>query len=301
MRIPAGYFIFNRSTKVAKILNKEELFENFLNTTIETFKIIDTTFNVEIFKDFFGVAEEETHSNSGRGIAFQHCRSSPAWTELNNLYDFAVEGILKGSSDGDPMERAAELVIGAAEMLSLITTENNGPCAEWDHVVALGDGRYGLDTGEDIEARKLALLAGIDQRTVRNAISANELDASKESGTVFISNKSAVRWLSSRRGYTPTRHISIEGRALASISSATELGAYLSTRRDSLNIALEDGKYPEIRLETIVEFEAGQFNFSLDDTYPLADFYQIDRGELLEAVMRSFYPNQFKALVERNC
>ena len=286
---------------MAKKFNKDELFEDFSRSTIEAFTLMEPLFGVNILTSFFGLGEEELNTPEGAEKATQLCRQSPAGVGLNELYDYSVNGILDDGSCPDPMDRAVEVVIGGAEILSLITTENSGPSEKWDQIVALGDGRYGLDIGEDIEIKKLALLADIDQRTVRNAVSAGELDAIKVSGSTVILNKSALKWLASRRGYTPTRFIAATDKILCNITSATELGAYLMQRRESLNLKLHVNTHPALNTKALSELELGQFTLSLDEVYQLADFYNLDSGELLETVMLTFYSEQFKTLIERNC
>ncbi len=281
---------------MAKKINKDEMFNDFLHSVVDVFTLIEDEFGVSLLTQTIGVSENEFLTPEGTKIARKSLKELQAWKSLSELYDYAIDGILHeyGGTGGE--DRATEIVIGSAEILSLVTSENHGPSQKWDNIVALGDGRFALDSGANVELNKLSLLAGVDQRTVRNAISAKEIDAVKISGTIYVTNNSAVKWLSSRRGYTPTRFICDSKKSLSTISSATELGSFLSDIREKLNHNKNETIPSVLSSDALSQIESGVFNLSLDCVFHMADFYQVERGDLLEAIMRIFFPEQLKAL-----
>ncbi|MYM41653.1 hypothetical protein [Duganella qianjiadongensis] len=210
---------------------------------------------------------------------------------MSNLFDYAVDGF------EPPDQDVVNTVLDGAEILSLLTTKNYEPASIWHRIVRLGDGRHAIDEGMEIELEKLALLANVDERTVRNAISNNILQARKIDGTVFIENASALQWLQGRRGYQPTRRIAETVQTLASIQTADELGAFLRERRLMLE---QNGA----GLHTISaknkrqrdEFENGRFYLNITLISPLAKYYQLDIGEFFACILRVQYEDELTAL-----
>ena len=281
----------NQSNKVSK----EVLFQNFFNTAIEVLDKFESCFEVTgVCDQFFGNTRtgpyDSFESDKHRLLAENKVRASRAWMTLSSLYDYAVDGV---AGDADP----TDIVIDGAEILSFITTENFHPMAEWEMIVARGDGRYCLDDGQDVYIEKLALLAEVDIRTVRNAISSGELSAEKRISAfpagIYIDNASAHRWLQSRRGYKPTVFHGEASKNINDVVSPSGFGAFLSARREDLGLNTGDGKLlplcPGIDANALAAIESGVFDLPLSAVNPLADFYQVDRKAFLNCVMRVFF------------
>lgn len=277
---------------MAKKFNKEDLFENYFNTAKDVFINFELVFEVEgVCEQLFGAHPDHDFNDEA---AKQRVRSSEAWQSLSHLYDYAVDGIRHDAKEPE------EIVLAGAEVISYVTTENQGPAEEWDQIVAQGDGRFGLDNGSDLSLEKLALLADVDERTVRNAISHGDLVAHKDDGILFIGNTSARNWLSGRRGFKPSRIPTDLGGDISQISTPIEFGAFLLAQRKTLGLDTIGNKvvmlHPSVDLKTIMDIEKGVFKLPLDTVFPLADFYQIDRKGFLDAVMRIFFAEQLRSL-----
>jgi hypothetical protein len=149
---------------------------------------------------------------------------------------------------------------------------------------------------------KLAFLAGVDVRTVRNAISAGELIGHKTDLGLSIDNASARSWLNGRRGFKPTVIVGEAINGLQAVSTPADFGAYLVARRNKLGLDGKDKKivvfHPGIDARAISEIEAGVFKLPINTAFPLADFYQLDRKEFLACVMRVFFGEQLSTLRE---
>lgn len=283
---------------MAKKINKEILFDNYFDTAVEVFSTFETVFNVDgVWSKIIGVDEKEQHGFSDYKVkqsAQDHVRSSGAWQQLSSLYDYAVDGIAS--------QHPVDIVTGGAVVLSFIRTENESPALEWEQIIAKGDGRLALDDGNFILLDKLALLADVDTRTVRNAISAGELIAEKTDGGLFIENTSARNWLSGRRGFKPTVMLNSKVEELNSISTPAEFGIFLTALRKKLGLDGNESKllvfHPNVDARAIMEIEQGVFKLPIDTVFPIADFYQLDRKELLSCVMRVFFSEQLSVLRE---
>jgi hypothetical protein len=276
-------------------VSKESLFDNYINTlaqVIPTFESVCKT--TGICRQILGTEDSFPYSDP---IEEQQIRDrveeSEAWKTLSKLYDYAVEGIQPDALDD------GSFVINSSEVLSLITTENYAPSASWHSIVRLGDGRHAIDAGMEIELDKLALLANATEQMVSNAINAGTLQARKIKGVVHVENTSARAWLRGRRGYQPTKRSFDTAVALAVIETREQLGTFLRERRLSL-----EGNGAGLR--TVVgrdrrdrdRLEDGWYSLSINSVFPLADYYQVDRGAFFACLMRVFFQDELDVLTQ---
>ena len=74
--------------------------------------------------------------------------------------------------------------------------------------------RLSLDMGEGLSLKDLAILADMNERSVRNALSASgeaQLRTTGSSDSEWVDNDEARRWLAMRRGFIPSRFEKISG------------------------------------------------------------------------------------------
>lgn len=224
-------------------------------------------------------------------------QATPFWQRLSALYDYAVEGISAPELDN------SYIVTEADEVVALLRGHGDGKVVqEWKDLVWMGDGRVGLDEGMALMVEKLALLAGVDVRTVRNAVSAGTLEAFKRDQTTYIDSASARRWLMGRKGFRPTV-IREADTSMVAIQTPGELAQFCRIARIRVSHvgheASDDNDlegYPGLTQEMLTKVEAGVFDMPLSAATVLADFYAIERGEFLQCVMRVFFPNELRAL-----
>jgi hypothetical protein len=275
---------------MAKTNNKENLFEDFFYAAKNSLAALEQQFKVTgVLDQVFGKDIEENIEQAQAKL-----RASRPWATLSSLYDYAIDGMDGGA---DPMD----IVIDGSDVLKLVSSENHWPSAEWEQIVAMADGRYALDEGMPVLLYKMALLANVDVRTVRNAVSAGELVSFKTDDEVKIENASARKWLHGRRGFKPTVTSNDAGHIrLETLDSPMDFGAYLVSQRKRLGLDSPDGKlvvfHPAVTQQALAELEAGVFALPLDAVFPIADFYQVGRKELLECVMRVFFYEELQIL-----
>jgi hypothetical protein len=268
---------------------KESLFNDFFRTSRRALEALESQFNVKgVIEQVFGTGDEDDAKTT--------LRASRPWATLSRLIDYAIEGL-------DGGEHPTDIVIDGSDVIQLCKTENNWPSDEWDHIIAMGDGRFALDDGMPLAINKLALLARVDIRTVRNAISAGELASFKKDDGVHVENASARAWLHGRRGFKPTvvadRDTDL---TLHEVSSPSAFAGFLLNQRQRLGLDHAQGKivalHPLIHADSIAQLEAGIFTLPLDTVMPLADYYQVNRKELLDCVMRVFFYEEMQLLSE---
>lgn len=267
----------------------DRLFEDFYAAASGTFEALESSYGVQ------GVCEQIFGKDSDEPARMSHLRSSDVWKRLVSLYEYAVNGI----ADDEP----TSIVIDGSEILKLASSENFWVSDEWHNIVAMGDSRYALDEGNALHPQQIALLASVDIRTVRNAISAGDLVSFKHEATaeLLVESTSARRWLHGRRGFKPTVINDIAS-DLDKVSTPAEFGALLAAQRGRLG---EDGDgvkravaHACVTPEKLSELESGIFTLPLDAVTPLADFYLLDRRKLLRCVMRIFFYEEMRLLGE---
>jgi hypothetical protein len=273
---------------MAKTDQKEKLFQDFYYAVSNSLDSLERQYNVT------GVLDQIFGKNADEEQARSNLRTSRPWATLSALYDYAIDGIV---GDADPMD----IVIDGSDVLKLASSENHSPSTEWEDIVSMADGRYALDEGSPFMLYKVALLANVDIRTVRNAVSAGELVTFKSNDVLQVENASARRWLHGRRGFKPT--VMPEGHSgltLKTINSPADFGIFLAERRNHIGYGQTSDKlvvfHPSVNSQAISELEAGVFSMPLDTVFPIADFYQLDRKQFLECVMRVFFYEEMNML-----
>ncbi|MFM0521617.1 hypothetical protein PQR08_29740 [Caballeronia jiangsuensis] len=266
----------------------DRLFEEFFVLTREAMGALESGFELKgVVEQVLGTGNEDAQKVK--------LRSSHPWATLVRLRDYAVNGIEAKGYDTDA------IVIDGAQVLKLVTSENFWPSEEWNHLVKMADGRYGLDDGQSVELSTLALMANVDVRTVRNAISAGALESRKTGDSVYIENESARRWLLGRKGFKPTvSSTDAERRSLEQVCTPGEFAAFLAAQRARIGLSGETDKlvvfHPSVNADSVKELESGLFTLPLDTVFPLAAYYQVDRKKFLDCVMRVFFSDELRAL-----
>lgn len=285
---------------MARKFDKEALFEDFFNTASSAITTYELTFGINgVWSQVFGMDESNQYlfddSDEVKQKAQDNLRANYSWERLSYLFDYAVDGLVSEMHPED-------MVLGGADIISFITTQTESPSDYWSYIVSMADGRNGLNLGSDLHITKVALLADVDVRTVRNAISAGELKASKGDREIFVENNSAREWLHGRKGFKPTIYVDGKTKSLGAISTPLEFGSFLIARREQMNISFDDKKlasmHQSLNAKVMQSIEQGLFSLPIDAAFAIADLYQVERKELLSCIMKVFYSEQYTILRE---
>jgi hypothetical protein len=277
------------------IPSKDQLLEDFIQSASETFHALQYEFGFKELVSHFldGRSSQDLQNEELKQQIKKHVKATDAWTHLNRLYDFAVDGL----SDG---EEISYIVTNAADILDLVGHSKYPLHPAWKRLVWQGDGRVNLEEGGSFELDKLAYLADVDVRTVRNAISAGALTLTKVMGTDMVESESARKWLLGRRGFKPTVHAKRSSLEMEAIDKPYTFGILLTQQRD--HIVDEGGvlnsQHAALTPDVISDLESGLFNLPLSMTNPVADYYQLARKPFLACVMRSFFAEQYQMMRE---
>lgn len=274
--------------------NKDALFEDFFLVTRHALEAFELQLGLN------GLRTQLLGDSPNEEEEKRRLRDSHPWQTLSDLYEYSLNGVLNPIHDGGD-----SLVIDGSDVLKIINTEDYSPSIEWKELVAMGDGRVALDRGQDVLLEKLALLANVDLRTIRNAVSGGALRATKVGDCVFVDNASARRWLYGRRGFKPTASTRDEASlSLAAVETPGDFGRLLQAQRTKIESEasepLDAPHHESVTKKTVQELESGVFSLPLDAVFPIADYYMLGRNEFLECVMRVFFAQELAVLKEVN-
>ena len=269
--------------QASKKLTKENLFGLYFSAAQDALHTFETVFDLNgVVTQVFGEGSQEDMRS--------RVRASNAWGRISALYDYAIDGI--------ESEHPIDIVLGGAEVIRLLDTEMGPLLSEFEEVCAMGDARSGLDEGDDIPLHKLSLLADVDPRTVRNAISAGELKAEKTEDGLIIDNASARKWLQGRRGFKATFSVTGTRITLEQIKNPGEFTSFLKARRSEIQVDEKFYELHPIEAANIDKIEQGIFALPINAVFPLADFYQLNRQYFLDCVMRVFFDEQLSVILD---
>lgn len=162
--------------------------------------------------------------------------------------------------------------------------------------------RAALDNGDSLNLKELALLAGVDERTVRNAASskdANSLKTQKSGGSTIIDNDEAKRWLANRPDFKPTEYI--EDNTLDTpryFEDAAGFGRYLIHRLEELGLAIEKvADAIGVSTDIVLDLENGIDRLHLSQVGKLSLVLKEDRSRFIKDYMRIFHLQELADLM----
>lgn len=274
-------------------LSKENLFSLILLAKRRTLVEFARTFNLPtVTEQAYGFDPghpDEQLSEEKWAQVIERTRVSLEWRCFNTVHDFAVDGIYHESVN------VYAMLMDASNMARFFMAANPFETKQLDQLVDQAWARHEMEVGGFVRFDPFVRLAGVDARTVRNAISAGDLVFHKNDGNGLIEGASAKRWLTSRRGFKPTRMI----HSYPELATICTPAAFVQFLRNINAQRLNDGFYlePPASSRAMLELENGAFNLPLDAVNPLADYYGVSRKEFLKCVMRVFFAAQYQALL----
>lgn len=280
--------------------SKEQILKEVVIALIHYVATNKTLFKADLSFEIFGVESSTLKKNLSLNDTIKlyekNFSDKEPWDILSKTYEYAFDGVLPNGVNADDIENGLPLRI-IFEMLELFGGAADSKVSNYLYdVFDAAHGRQRLDGGMTLTIKDVALLANVDERTVRNAISAKELEASKLDKKKHIDNKSAISWLSKRKGFNSTKFPNLETVNFNDIKSIPEFCAYLKFIRKNREVDLSNQK--RISEETFIRdygvypLENGIFALSIDKCEALSDFYNIDRVSFLIKVMELFFKEQ---------
>lgn len=154
-----------------------------------------------------------------------------------------------------------------------------------------------LDGDHDLNLETLALLAGVDERTVRNAVTAGNIATIKSGSDTLVANQEARRWLNSRPDFKPTKYRNEDIANGSDVTTATAFGQFIALKREAQNLTIGDvTKDTDIDVDTLLDLEKGIDRIHLSQISKLQNILKIEDNSLLNNYMRIFHWEEFTSL-----
>lgn len=169
-------------------------------------------------------------------------------------------------------------------------------------MVELARARHALDSGQALDARELAALAGMTERSVQNAFSlkgTQALHGQRVGGRFEVANVEARRWLHDRRAFVPTARVTIASGSErpARLDTGAEVRAYLrsviATRFPTIEAAASRLGVSTASLESRL---SGAHPIELPDACRYAQALGMDEAWFLLQVMQVNHPHETEVL-----
>ncbi|WP_347456086.1 hypothetical protein ABEF89_00545 [Acinetobacter thermotolerans] len=304
-------------TTNSNFLSKDDLFESLFYSAFTSSNIMEHYLESEgLTAKAFGLDVENKHKEAIFGFheprlsdfpgelledAKAHYRESVIWRMFDNVYDYAINGI---KPIWDWMEVFEELPI----YLQLMNTDYSRVNPDIYKLLGLAYLRFGMDELIDscityfdympcdpIEI--IALMAKLDQRTVKNAQSEGAFKGESED----FDFQAIKRWLSTKKGFVkPQWVLTTDKIDLKEVNSSKQFGELISKRIEYLgnlfNPKVFISKHYSFDKNTVLKLQQGIFDLPLSAATIIANQLSLDEREFLNCVMRIFFPYELSII-----
>lgn len=202
---------------------------------------------------------------------------------------------------------STNLVARNSDDVANVHNQNNIRVGGLCEMVKLASARHHLDSARQISISDIALLAGIDERSVRNALYAtgnSMLVAIRDDhGELIVDKLEALRWLYSRPNFKKTVRIGSWAKTPDQLASA-EIVPFLKARiheyfgradeQLSFDNAASEIGWPVERVRKLVEGPVE--NISPEDCPAIAQMVYLDTTWFTTQVMRALFPEAMKSI-----
>ncbi|WP_180057282.1 hypothetical protein [Acinetobacter sp. YH12090] len=230
-----------------------------------------------------------------------HYRESYIWKFFDNVYDYAISGL-------EPKWHWTEVFDELPVYLQLIDSDYSRVDPNVYNLLGLAYLRYGIDDllhhGSSYFDYKIcdpieiiALMAKLDQRTVKNAQSEG---AFKSEADDFDFQAIKI-WLSTKKGFVKSQWISTTDEIdLKEVNSSKRFGELISKQIEYLgnlfNPKVFISKHYSFDKNTVLKLQQGIFDLPLSAATIIANQLSLDEREFLNCVMRIFFPYELSII-----
>jgi transcriptional regulator with XRE-family HTH domain len=260
----------------------EEVFEEVVEATTTLHRLIGETLDAHYYN---AVLDFHYHDEwRVKEFSIEELEGSFLVESVRDAYNYAAYGIISGdyscSSLGD-----------MSSFSTLVGFDENAD-SKYNFLYRVASARENLDSGDDLSLKEIALLAGVDERTIRNSASSKDEDSlqiKKSGSSTMIENAEARRWLNNRPDFKKTRDYMD-----AVIQDEKDFGEFIFQKRNELGLTLDDvANAIGSDLETLNDLEKGVNRIYLNQVSKLQNILKIEDNKLLGDYMKIFYYDEF--------
>jgi transcriptional regulator with XRE-family HTH domain len=216
--------------------------------------------------------------------------------DLDNTYEYANDGTIPNYNDTIDCLSGMDMICYEGLLLFEHWFKRH-PDSKLDFLYQLAYARKNLDEDEDFPIKRLALLAGVDERTIRNLASAGAFEIKKSGSSTVIANAEARKWLNTRPDFKPTKYQTEPDGHVA--SSVTEFGQFMAQKRQEQELTLDDvSKAIGIDSAILADLEKGIDRVQLSQITKLQNLFKIENNKLFIDYMKTFHYEEFSNLTQ---
>lgn len=171
----------------------------------------------------------------------------------------------------------------------------------WE-MIFLGEARHKLDFEEELSIADIALLSGMNEKSVRNALRGEgEHQLVSEDGE-NVKSSEALRWLRGRKsGFRETTFVKFDNDALPDSLTYVEIPSFIKSRLEKIH-----GEYSwwcdsDERLgysgKTLANITTGRQSVPIEDVIVIAKALQVDPAWFSEQVFSAYFPEQMELIL----
>ena len=246
-------------------------------------------------------------------------RMLPVW------FNYAHRGVLNagyqahwfGAND-EPLERLEDLLhlLKADDPYFEFCLEaaagTEEPLGHLEALAVRARARVSLDEGESLSLTDIAALAGMNERSVRNATTATGEGKLSLNDTGYVTNEEARRWLDGRRNFTATQRRSLprDLSKLPDFLEAVEIPHFVATRIQALSatwgelgkyevnpLLVEAGRRAGLSRERMEAVTQLPLDIRPSECQGLARLLEVDVVWFTHQVMAALFPDQVDMLL----
>lgn len=286
----------------AKHASKDHFFQNIFECALGNFAEMETNMHIKgIFVQVFGINDFEYNSTELPNIepyeklTKHYFMNHPIWQVFEKTFEYAVNGEANNFSIDE--------LTKCVDFAQILHSDHFQISSKSYEIITMALVRYALEhqsTVNFFEAENtnypqaIAKLADIDVRTLKNAISANEIETISKG---ILCASSLKQWLLNRKGFKPTSYTKNQTIDFF-FNSPSTFAKILKQAREKLAENFDPNELILFsKQENIIkDLELGIFNLPLNSLSIISKTYQIPHPILLKQVLQTFYPTEFSLL-----
>jgi hypothetical protein len=288
------------------VISKEDFFQNIYECALGNFStmeaymhihgIMGQIFGVNTYEDLGTAYELPTFSIKLEAqLARNNFMNGPIWYPFECVYEYAI--------NGNGYKCCNDEITDCVDFIHILHSDHFQIAPQSHEIVTMALVRHAIEHDPTVNysdadncnfPKAIAQLAGIDLRTLKNAISAGEIEIISKH---VICATSLKQWLLKRKGFKPTFYKKEEQQFV--FNSPVSFAETLKEAKKNLSNSFDPtdlvAKYPEVP-NLIEQLELGIFNLPLDSISLISKTYGIPYPVLLREILKTFYPNELAIL-----
>jgi len=171
----------------------------------------------------------------------------------------------------------------------------------WE-MIFLCDARHKLDFRHSLSITDIALLSGMNEKSVRNALrSEGEHQLISEDGE-NVKSSEALRWLRGRKsGFRETTFVKFDNDSLPDSLTYVEIPSFIKSRLDKIygefNWRFDADEHLGYSGDKLWDITSGRQKISVEDVIVIAKALQVDPAWFSEQVFSAYFPEQMELIL----